>query len=376
MLLLILPNKERMQEQPTNITNNASDEMSLKEIIQKVGEWWSYLLTQWWKITLVGFIGGCIGFVYAWMQPITYTAKLTFVVEEGKSGSSGLGSLASLAGQLGVDIGGSSGGGVLSGDNIFLYFKSESLAREVLLSKYDSLSNISVADVYAEVYKLKSDWEKNVKIGKVAFPVIGSSENYSRLQDSLLKQIIGNIIKTKFSVAKADKKASFIEVSATMENEILAKLYCERIVKIVIDRYINIKTQRQKSTVDKLQARVDSVANLLSKKTATGAALQTSSSTMDLNPLYRTGTAVAVETTMRDKTLLATIFASLVQNLELAKFTLSQETPIIQIVDMPIFPLQKMKKSKLKSGLTVGLLFGFFFIVFTLFKKTINSYFK
>jgi hypothetical protein len=50
--------------------------------------------------------------------------------------------LASLAGQFGVDVGGASGSAVvLSGDNILLYFKSESLAREVLLSKYDSTGN-------------------------------------------------------------------------------------------------------------------------------------------------------------------------------------------------------------------------------------------
>jgi uncharacterized protein involved in exopolysaccharide biosynthesis len=95
-----------MQEQLNNNSNNSSDEISLKELIQKIGEWGIYLKTQWIKIAIVGLIGGCIGFVYAWMQPITYTAKLTFVVEEGKSGGSSLGGLASLAGQFGVDVGG------------------------------------------------------------------------------------------------------------------------------------------------------------------------------------------------------------------------------------------------------------------------------
>lgn len=43
--------------------------------------------------------------------------------------------------------------------------------------------------------------------------------------------------------------------------------------------------------------------------------------------------------------MLSSIFASVVQNLELAKFTLSQETPAIQIIDRPTFPLIKNKKS-------------------------------
>jgi hypothetical protein len=363
-----------MQEQTIINTDNSSDEISLKELIQKMGEWWRYLKAHWIKIVLVGFIGGCIGFVYAWMQPITYTAKMTFVVEEGKSGSSSLGGLASLAGQFGVDVGGSSGGGVLSGDNILLYFKSESLAREVLLSRYDSSSNKSVADVYAEVHELKNKWAKNDKVGKVDFtPSSPISKTYSRLQDSLIQSITAAILKTQFVVAKTDKKAGFIEVITTMENEVLAKLYCERIVKVAVDRYINIKTQRQKTTVDKLQARVDSVANLLGKKTASGAALQTSATTMDINPLYRTGTAVAVETTVRDKTMLATIFASIVQNLELAKFTLSQETPVIQVVDSSEFPLKKEKMSRLKTAILFSFGFGFVLVVFLIAKKAFRS---
>jgi hypothetical protein len=350
-----------------------SDEISLKELLQKIGEWYSYLKSQWLKIALVGFIGGCIGFVYAWMQPITYTAKLTFVVEEGKSGGSSLGGLASLAGQFGVDVGGASGGGLLSGDNILLYFKSSSLAREVLLSKYDSTTNKSVADVYGEVYKLNEGWKKNEKIGDIKFQPISSNKPYTRLQDSLLQKIIEGILKDKFLIAKTDKKAGFIEVSATMQNEALAKIYCERIVNEAVSRYIAIKIQRQKTTVDKLQARVDSVARLLNQKIISSASLQTSASTMDINPLLRAGTLVATETTLRDKTMLATIFASIIQNLELAKFTLSQETPVIQIVDSPQLPLKKEKMSRLKTGLGIGILMGFLMVIGLVIRKMISG---
>ena len=93
-----------------NIQQSSSDEISLKDLILKIKKWFAYLKTQWWKIAIAGIIGGAIGFVYAWMQPITYTAKTTFVVEDAKSGG-GLSGLASLAGQFGVDVGGGGGGG-------------------------------------------------------------------------------------------------------------------------------------------------------------------------------------------------------------------------------------------------------------------------
>jgi uncharacterized protein involved in exopolysaccharide biosynthesis len=92
--------------------------------------------------------------------------------------------------------------------------------------------------------------------------------------------------------------------------------------------------------------------------------------------LYRTGTAVAVETTVRDKTMLATIFASIVQNLELAKFTLSQETPVIQIVDTPEFPLQKNKMSRLKNAVLFSIFLALFFIILLVVRRLYKSFMK
>jgi hypothetical protein len=359
-----------IHDQNTNKpTAGDSDEISLKELIIKMGEWYRYLKTKWLIITLAGFLGGVIGFFYAWMQPITYTAKTTFVVEEGKSGGGGLAGLASLAGQFGVDVGGGSGGGLMSGDNILLYFKSASLAREVLLSKYDEASNLSVADKYAEVYKLKDAWEKNKKVGKVNFPVFAAGVTYARIQDSLIQVITESINKKQFNIAKPDKKAGFIEVSTTMEDELLAKTYCDRILEAAVKRYMAVKTKRQKSTVDNLQSRADSIMALLNRKTATSAAIQSSSAAMDLNPLYRAGTTIAVETSTRDKTILATMFGEITKNLELAKFTLSQETPVIQVVDASGLPLKKEKSSRLKTGLGFAIGFGFVTVLFFIGRK-------
>jgi hypothetical protein len=357
-------------------TNNNFDNITFKEFVKAIKSWFDYLKSYWVKFLFIGFIGGCIGFFYASNQPITFTSKLTFVVEEGKGAGSSLGGLASLAGQFGVDVGSSSGGGILTGDNLLLYFKSPSLAREVLLSKYDSKSNKSIADEYAKVHGLKKLWEQNKKIGKVEFKVLNKSIVYTRLQDSLLQEIINNINAKQFQVSKTDKKAGFIDVVSTMQSELLAKIYCERIVQKVVERYISIKTQRQNATVNKLQSRVDSLAFLLKQKTLSGASLQNTSSIMDINPIYKTGTNVAVETTLRDKTLLATIFASVTQNLELAKFTLSQETPVIQIIDSPILPLKKNKLSRLKTAILGSILISFLFLFGLIIRRVYSDLMK
>lgn len=353
---------ETTNYQPSTINQQSSDEISLKELIQKLGDWYRYLKTQWWKIAIAGIIGGALGFVYAWMQPITYTAKTTFVVEDAKSGPS-LGGLASLAGQFGVDVGGGGGGGLIAGDNILLYFKSESLAREVLLSPWDTTEKESIADRYVQAYGLQDKWIKNKHIGSISFPVNMNGKSFSRLQDSLLQSIINNqILKTQFSISKVDKKAGFIQLSVTMQNEELTKKYCDNLLEIAVKRYVTLKTERQQKTVNILQNRVDSISYLLIRKTSAAAALQTVAATMDVNPLYKTNTTVASELTTRDKTMLTTVYAEVVKNLELAKFTLSQETPVVQVVDVSLFPLASNQSSKLIYTI-LGLLISAFLIV-------------
>lgn len=353
--------------------NNFVPEESLDQILLKVKNLFSILRREIKLVFLVTFIGAIFGFLISYFQPILYNAKLVFVVEDGKSNSSNLGGLASLAGQFGVDLGASGGSGLLSSDNILLYFKSHSLAKEVLLSPIEKKSNITIAEKYSTVYGWRKKWDKNKRISTINFQSENISFNYSRLHDSLLNILIEEILINHFSVYKTDKKASFIEVNVKMKDEILAKKYCEKIVDAAVKRYVNVKTQRQQNTVVKLQQRVDSIANLLSKKTASGAAIQTSSSTMDINPLYRTSTSIATETTVRDKTMLATIFASVVQNLELAKFTLSQDTPAILIVDAPQIPLTELKRSIFSYTMTFSFVFLLLAIIFILAKNLFNS---
>lgn len=302
-----------------NDINITKDEITLKELIVNFIKILAFLKKQLIKLIIVGLIGGIFGFIYASREPVKYIAKTIFILEDSKNGGSNFGGLASLAGQFGVDVSGGAGGGMFTGDNILLYFKSSSLAKEVLLSVYDSSKKTTIADEYSEIYNLTSQWEKINNIGRVKFPPISLETKYSRLKDSLLQTIISDINSTKVNVQRVDKKSGFIEVSVKMINEDIAKIYCERLVQIAVEKYLNVKTKRQKATVEKLQARVDSIALVLNQKTYTNAHLQTNMSTMDINPMYKTQSTVASEKNIRDKNLLTNIFVTVSQNLELAK---------------------------------------------------------
>ncbi len=345
---------------------NSSDEISIKELIQKMQSLCKFLLSKWLVISLFGILGAALGFGYAFLQPIKYTSKLSFVVEDGKSGGGGL---ASLAGQFGFDLGGGGGGGVFSGDNILLFLKSEGLVRETLLTSYDELGKTTLADRYAEVAKLKEGWEKNPKVGVVEFsPFV--AKVMPRKEDGLMQAIVKGIILSELSVSKPDKKASFIEVKVSSKDELFAKLFAERLVKVATDRYIESKTKTKALNIAKLQYKADSLTALLNNKTYAAAASQ--QSLVDANPALRTA-PIASEISSREKTMAATIFAEVVKNLEISKTILNQETPVIQMVDQSTFPLPKERVSKLKSLILGGLLAGFFIILYLLAQKWLRT---
>jgi hypothetical protein len=338
------------------------EEISLKELVVKLQETWNYLIKRWIIILIAGILGGSIGLAYAWLQPIKYVSRQTFVVEDQKAG---IGGLAAIAGQFGFDVGGSTGGGVFSGDNILLFLKSESLCRESLMTKYDSSGKQMLADKYAEVNDLKTRWAKNKKIGQINFSQYKDG-NFPRLEDSLLQLIVKRVLSKELEVGKPEKKATFIEVKAIMKDELLSKLFSERLVKIATERYVDSKIKIKALNVGRLQMRADSLGALLNSTTYSAAATQ--QNLIDVNPALRTVPVVS-EITTRNKTMIATIFAEVTKNLEIAKVALSQETPTIQMVDQSSLPLKKDKTSKLLSLLIGGFLFGLLCVVYLLIKK-------
>src|SRR3989339_1795414 len=103
-------------------------EFSFKQTIE--GQWENvlYLWSKKGRLIAFGIVGAIFGIAYAWLKPITYTSRLTFVVEESKAGGGSL--LSGLAGQLGFDLGGLSGtGGVLAGDNVQQLLRSDKMIK-------------------------------------------------------------------------------------------------------------------------------------------------------------------------------------------------------------------------------------------------------
>jgi hypothetical protein len=347
--------------------NIENDEVSLKELLQKVKEWISYLLSEWKVVLLACFIGGLLGLTYSLIKKPVYTATLSFAMEDEKS-SGGLGSALGLATSLGLDIGGS-GGSVFSGSNLTELFKSRTMVEQTLLTPVRVNGKvISLAEMYLQNNKWRKNWDDNPKLKDLQFLPNKNRKYFTRSHDSILGKIYENLSKGDLSVGQKDKKVAIITMQVSSKNELFAKYFCEGLAKQVGEFYIDTKSKKARLNMDILEKQTDSIRKELNSA-ITGVAIA-NDNTFNLNPALNVRRTPSAKRQVDVQANIA-ILTELVKQTELAKVTLRKETPLIQVIDRPILPLTNEHLGKLK-GLLIGAFIGGLLVsVFLVFKKLI-----
>jgi uncharacterized protein involved in exopolysaccharide biosynthesis len=355
-------NTNNLQNDPNQIPTSTidSDEISLKELILKLQEWWNYLLGQWKLIILVSFIGSLLGLGYAFTQKPIYKAEFSFVLEDEKSGG-GLGGALGLASQFGLDLGGGGGGGIFAGDNLLELMKSRSMVQKALLSPINvNGKSQSLADYYISFRGIRKGWEGKPQLANLSYPVNADVSKFNRSQDSVLMQFHGEIIKNFLTVAKIDKKLSILKVSVQTEDENFSKAFTEALVSEVSQFYVETKTKKSSANVAILQHQTDSVRNQLNR--AISGVAQSNDDVPNLNASRQVLRSSGQQRQI-DVQANTAILTELVKNLELSKLSLRKETPLIQVIDKPIMPLPVERFGKLNGILLGGFLAGFLVVI-------------
>jgi hypothetical protein len=357
----------------TEISPIENDEISLKELIVKIKSIVVFLKSKWKIIFLISFIGASIGVGYAFLDKPTYKAVLTFAMEEDKSsGGGGLSGALGLASSFGIDLGGTGGGGAFAASNLTELMKSRLIVEKVLLNPIKiNDKNTTLAEYFISINKYREGWSKNPKLKSIQFLPNSNRASFSLQQDSILKIFHKSLTdKNSLSISQKDKKVTILSIEVISNNENFAKLFCENIAKETSIFYIETKIKKAKINVDVLQKQVDSVRNELNG--AINGVAYEADNIYNLNP------ALNIKTTPSKKKQIdvqanSAILTNLVVQLELAKITLRKETPLIQLIDSPIFPLEKEKTSKLQA-LKIGLLIGGLFAI--IYLLIVDSYKK
>jgi uncharacterized protein involved in exopolysaccharide biosynthesis len=357
-----------MQQNNNDIQNIAEDEISLKELILKLKDWYRFLLTKWLVIIVAGIIGGTIGMGYAFTQKVIYTASLSFALEDEKQSGGGLGGALGLASSLGIDLG-ESAGGAFSGANLIELMKSRNIVEKALLNPITVNGKTqSIAQYFIVENSLNKSWAQKPELKNIIFSIDPVRSKYSREQDSILGNLYSSVL-AMLTVGQKDKKVSIISIDVKSTDEVFSKAFTESIAQEVSSYYIEIKSKKARQNMEILQRQTDSIRTELDGA-ITGVAAA-ADNTFGLNPamMVRKTPGTRRQVDVQANTAILT---QLVTNLEMAKVSLRKETPLIQVIDKPILPLKKEKVGKLKSLILGSFLAGFLTVLVLVFKKLIQ----
>ena len=332
-----------------------NDEITLKELLLKAKEWYTYLLSQWKAIVLAGIVGALLGLGYSFTKKPIYTATLTYALEDGKAAGGGLGSLAS---SFGLDFGGGGGNsGAFSGANLMELFKSRSMVEQTLLAPIiQNNKTISLAEMYIQDKKWREKWAEKPALNSIKFLPNTDRTKFTRAQDSIFGVIYNDLFINALTVEQKDKKVSIGYITMKGTNEYFAQQFNLALSKTVTNFYIKTKIKRAKENMDILVRQTDSIRGELNGD-ITGVALA-NDNTFGINPALNVKRVPSAKRQVDVQTNTA-ILSELVKQTELAKVTLRKETPLIQVIDQPILPLPKEKFGKSKGILLGGILAGF-----------------
>lgn len=348
-----------------------SDEISVKELLQKGKEWYCYLLSQWKIIVLAGIIGAVLGLGYSFLKKPVYTASLSFALEDEKSGGGGLGSALGLASSLGLDLGGG-GGSIFAGSNLTELFKSRAMVEKTLLSPVTINGKvISLAEMYIQNNNWRKKWHDNPKLSSIEFLPNANRGSFSRAQDSIMGKMYEFLSKSGFSVGQKDKKIAIITIDVSSTDELFSKKFTEALVKEVSDFYVATKSKKARMNMDILQRQTDSIRGELNGA-ITGVAVA-NDNTFNLNPALNVRRAPSARRQV-DVQANTAILTELVKQSELAKVTLRKETPLIQVIDRPILPLNKEEFGKGKGMLMGAFLLSFVCVLFLVFRRLFAAF--
>ncbi len=300
------------------------EDISLSGIIQKLGTYKNELFSKW-RWLVFGIIPFAIaGWIYAFVTAPTYIARTTFMLETSEEQS--LPASLQVLSQFGL--------GMPTGLNVY---KIESLLqtrRVIGAALLDSANIDGKEDLLANHYLAIFGWQHDESLQDFKFKKNKLSE-LSFPEDSVLHIIYENIVEDNLIIEVSDE-TEIISIQVETKNELFTKYLAELLVKALSDFYIANITQKESEILETVESRVDSIAIAL-----TGAEIRYTKWQDASHALIKAFGHLKELQLKREVTILNIMYAEAVKNLETARFNLQHKTPVLQVIDPPVLPLEE-----------------------------------
>ena len=349
------------------------NELSLREVFQKIRGYFAYLRRNWlWIIAFTAIGVGCGYFYTIIAAKKEYSADIKFLVD-GAAKSSGSGPLAALG--MGTSVPQSGGSGdIFEALDITYIMTSSPILERTLLSKISYEGKEDYVVNFFINYKRK---EKGLR-GSSAFD---GFEFYNGRRDSLdvnqneyLRTMIGLISKD----LKVDRDGSNALVVAKFKasDHLFPKYFLERLILETSNLYTYTKTAKLLQNIRLLEHQADSVRRIMGNNIASSAY----SADVDPNSVRPNTVKVSFQKKQVDNSVLQSTYQTLASSLVNTRIELGKQTPFIQVYERPIFPLYLTNNSNsmlnmLKFGL-ISLIASILILSFKYFFQGFKTYLK
>ncbi|MBT4479343.1 MAG: hypothetical protein HOC66_08025 [Flavobacteriales bacterium] len=305
-----------------------NDEASFKGIIVTISDYKNELKKRLLIILAVAIIFSLIGFGFSRSQEDQYNAVISFIVEDQSEGSN-LSTISGMANMIGIDMGGSATSS-FNQQNIIELLKSRKIIERTLNNtcKIEGKSDLLI-NHYIHINNMITD-SSTINL---------SSNNYN---DSITSIVWFRIINKNMEILFQNDESNIINLSFESLDAELAKNFTEIVIDEISEMYIDYQTEKSRNVLDNLQSRSDSIFKSLKTSERNFAKVK------DNNMRVMTASGRLEELQyMREVEILQAVYLELRKNIELSHMSVLNETPLIQIVDKPVLPLENINRSNL-----------------------------
>jgi len=339
------------------------DEIALSDIYASFWQSIVYLWQRKWKIVIVGILACTLGVVYSLTRPEVYSSKLTFIVENSGNGGR-LGALSGIASNFGISGLGESDGGLYQNQaNLTSYLESRVIVEEALLKQVPD-SKHSFAEEFARAYGWREEWNEDADLKKIDLSPGKDKATATNEEDSVLFEMYQFLLEEEIlGVSIPNEDGSILSINMSVRSKAFARYFPQELLSIVVRNYSDTKTKLLRENVTILERQVDSVRTELDEALASSASAK--DQVFGLNPAFDVE-RVRIGKEQVNIQVTSMLLGEMIKNLELARVKLMDQTPLIEVVDPPKYPLDTKENSWIKTGIIFGIAGGILAVLFFL----------
>lgn len=334
---------EQLPDAPQRNLAPADDEITLKDIILKIQEWFSIVRPHRFRIIALALTIGLMAALYTkFLTKPTYSASYQLFFEEEGGGMSGAMRLAS---SFGFSLGGT--GGATSSITVQEYLTSRDNIAKAMVAKLGS--GRLVDRYFAKALK------KDEEFAEEYVNKFGTNQRYT---DSVLTEITIALNEEHLG-ASMDEETGIVSFSVNFKDEAFVYDLAALLVANTEAAFIDFKKEKSLSAVNAFQDKADSLELAID---ATLRRLgeyedQNNSLVSSVDKMKRMRLTIDMEA-------LKVSYGEYIKGLEMSKAELMNLEPPFKYFDAPTYPLNKEKGSAAKAGVFGSLITGFLLVLF------------